>query len=455
MNNSAIDEIELNSDLGQVWTPADIASKMIDEISKYCNHKSRVLDPASGPGTFYSAFLQKKLNFSSFDCFEIDQRLCDYMSTNFKSTNLYIHCSDFFDKCKEKSNYDLAILNPPYVRHENISQYEKEKLQKLINSHNPIEFTKRMNYFGYFLIEVASQLKNGGVMCAIVYDSLDSTQYGQEIVRYLASIGRFITRETISAPFKNRLIDAEIMLWKKNDISEERNIQVDDEKLLSFAKNYCPISELASVKRGTSFVKREYFVVAEPNRGSSFIEMVTKQPPSIGLKVKANAFGLFESGTSDQDEIQLNILKQAIKDPKIISLKSLPKPVVGDIIFNYYLRDNPRHLLNVLRIPASDNFYCLKISNQRNVLPHWVMANSIQSKNRLIESSRKQGSGLRKLQLFEYLRCGFPDYRNFSDFELDRFTELGSDAVLGNWGLDQLSTESTKLLIDLGFPVNE
>ena len=83
------------------------------------------------------------------------------------------------------------------------------------------------------------------------------------------------------------------------------------------------------------------------------------------------------------------------------------------------------------------------------------MANSMQSKNRLIESSRKQGSGLRKLQLFEYLRSGFPDYRNFSDFELDKFTELGSDAVLGNWELDQLSTESTKLLIDLGFPVNE
>ena len=454
MTDFRLNEIPLKSELGQVWTPSEVASKMVDLISTECKPGARILDPASGPGTFLEIFLQKKIKFSNFDCFEIDDRLYKFMIDSFQSKSINIFSGDYF-QYKNESLYDVAILNPPYIRHEDLSQNQKFCLQKYLDSINSGHFTKRMNLFGYFLIAASSQLKFGGVMCAIVYDSLNSTRYGQEIIKHLSASGKFVKRETISAPFKGRLIDAEIILWKKNESLLSEVPEIDDKKAYRCPENFCSISELAKVKRGTSFVKREYFVTNEPAPESALTQMVTKQPLKDGLIVKANAFGLFKSNVLGRDMVILDELKQVNKDPRIDALKTLPTPIFGDIIFNYYLRGNPRHLLNVHGYPASDNFYCLKFVDVSYILPHWVIANSNQAIWQLIKSSRKQGSGLRKLQLFEYSRCGIPDYRKFSVDSLDLVKMLASDAISENWEMSRLCFESTKLLTQLGYSANE
>src|SRR5699024_7423879 len=71
------------------------------------------------------------------------------------------------------------------------------------------------------------------------------------------------------------------------------------------------------------------------------------------------------------------------------------------IIFNYYVRSNPRHLLNKNNLPVADNFYGIS-PNDFPIKMAWLLLNTDIYLNCILSNSRSQGNGLRKLQLYEY-----------------------------------------------------
>ena len=444
------DDIDLDASLGQVWTPASIAEEMMKELSEYTNENARILDPAGGPGTFLLAAQRSSVKFHSFDVFEVDPRLTHYIRQNFKSPDFKVFSQDFLLYEHMEPNYDVAVLNPPYIRHELITEEQKRLVANNILTRTSRSFTKRTNYFGYFLVLTASLLKPGGVMCAIVYDSLKATIYGREILDYLLTTGSFISRKVISAPFENRMIDAEILLWQKNVSHVVEPLELLFENNIDIPNGYCLLSELAIVKRGTSFLKREYFVGKKDEADSDFIEMVTKQPMTSGLLVVANTHGLFKSDKPAEDMRKLEQIRKIYKDPKLQELSALPTPIYGDILFNYYIRENARHLLNEKNFPASDNFYCVTPKNKNMRVIHWVLANSAQNIKNLLVASRMQGSGLRKLQLFEYTNSHFPDYRKFKPEDLHVIHEIGVTAISESWPLEKLKENATSQLHRIG-----
>ncbi len=444
------DEIDLNASLGQVWTPTNIAEEMMKKLGEYTNESSKILDPAGGPGTFLLAAQNASIKFGNFVVFEIDPRLTQYISKNFNSPKVKICLQDFLTYEHMEPNYDAAILNPPYIRHELVDEIQKQVVGDIILKRTSRGFTKRTNYFGYFLILTASLLKPGGVMCAIVYDSLKATRYGQEVLDYLVSSGSFVSRQVISAPFENRMIDAEILLWKKNTSQAIEPLELLFENHMIVPEGYCLLSDLAYVKRGTSFLRREYFVKKNAENESRFIEMVSKQPMSSGLLVESNAYGLFKSDKPAEDIEKLEQIKKMYDDPKLQELSALPTPIYGDILFNYYIRENTRHLLNEKRLPASDNFYCVTPKHKEMRIVHWVLANSEHNVKNLLTASRMQGSGLRKLQLFEYVNSFFPDYRKFTSEDIRIINEMGSTAISECWTLEKLKENATNQLRRIG-----
>ena len=445
------EEIRLDAALGQVWTPAYIAEEMMKMIGEYTNENSRILDPAAGPGTFFLAAQKTSTHFCSFDLFEVDPRLTQYIENQFDSPRLKIFLQDFLTYEHLESNYDAAVLNPPYIRHELVDIKQKRIVGDAILARTSRNFTKRINYFGYFVLLTASLLKPGGVMCAIIYDSLKSTRYGQEILDYLNTSGSFISRVVISAPFENRMIDAEILLWKKNTSNQVEPLELIFEENIRVKEGYCLLSELAIVKRGTSFLKREYFLDKDSEHDSKFIEMVTKQPMASGLLVESNTYGLFKSDNPDKDLKSLEQIRKIYNDPKLHALSALPTPIYGDILFNYYIRENARHLLNEKNVPASDNFYCITPRKREMKVIHWVLANSSQNIKNLLRASRTQGSGLRKLQLFEFASSFFPDYRKFDPKDIHIINEIGNTAIAETWSLEILKENATNQLLRLGY----
>ena len=447
------EEISLNPNLGQVWTPSDVALEMVDKLQTFATNDSIILDPAAGPGTFFDAAQRGKLKFQRFDCFEIDGRLTEHMQSKFGEGKIEILKSDFLTSDFIGREYDLTILNPPYIRHELVSETTKKELSQIVAKGTGRSFTKRTNYFGYFLIQSSVVLKPGGVMCAIVYDSLNSTRYGQDLITYLSTIGDFLSREIVTTPFEGRMIDAEIILWQKYSSVKVQPLELQYEIIDKVPAGFCLLSDLATIKRGTSFLKREYFVAKNIGDIPGSIPMISKQPMESGLMARSNSFGLFQTKDFANDNAILQKLKEHNFDEKLDSLKNLPLPVYGNILFNYFIRFNPRHLLNELGLPASDNFYCVTPNVSQLYKVHWVISNSKQYINQLISSSRLQGSGLRKLQLFEYSESAFPDYRKFSDADIRSFNKIADNAISEDWSLEDLIDASSNLLLALGYKI--
>ena len=447
----SLNEVPLDGGLGQVWTPREVAEVMVDSVSKFLGPDSRILDPAFGPGTFFVASIKKELKFQRFDCYEIDPRLFEATRHLMADPRLEILNMDFLDSKSLEGGYDVAILNPPYIRHEQISSACKAKLDLMLKNLGAARFTRRMNYFGYFLIKTASLLRDGGVMCAIIYDSLASTQYGRQIENFLKSNGEILSREVIPTPFKRAIIDAEILIWKKmvrSGAQVPTHVPRDETKPRD---GYCRISDLAACRRGTSFVKRDFFVCSQPDESVGHRPLLTKQPLSRGLLVVANTYGALETDDPFRDEQTLLQLRKRHAPSRLDTVRALPRPVVGEIVFNYYLRKSPRHLLNPAKIPCSDNFYCINPIDADSTVLHWVVANSRQAVSQLIASSRSQGSGLRKLQLFEYQQCLIPDYRLFGERLRAEILEIGALAIVESWSAEQLCSEASLALTNAGF----
>jgi adenine-specific DNA-methyltransferase len=448
-----LEEFNLDPALGQVWTPQMISEEMMMEIKPFARKDSKILDPACGPGTFFMAAKKCKIKFDSFHAFEVDERLIKFLQGNEQFADQTLQKHDFITFDHGNDEYDIAVLNPPYIRHELIDEKHKNSISDLLFTRTAKKFTRRTNYYGYFLVLTAEILKPGGIMCAIVYDSLKSTRYGQEILDYLSSSGEIISRRIVSTPFENTMIDAEIILWKKHDVRRVEPLELMFEVDNPTKEGFCLASDLAIIKRGTSFLKREYFVRKHPDDNLKYMEMVTKQSLSTGLQVEPNAFGLFKTDSPTEDTALLVNLRKKYQDPKLETIVSLPSPVYGDILFNYFIRDNARHLINENHIPASDNFYCITPKNPEFRVAHWVIANSSQYIQNLINASRGQGSGLRKLQMFEYANSLFPDYRKFTSVQNRAFESIGRAAINESWKLSDLQAISTNQLVNIGFPI--
>ena len=428
-----------------------ISDEMMREIKPFAKKDSKIVDPACGPGTFFTAAKRTGIKFESFHSFEVDDRLIALMQNDIKFAGQKLIKHDFITYDHKNNEYDIAVLNPPYIRHEMIDEARKNFASDLIHRKTSKKFTRRTNYYGYFILLTSSILKPGGLMCAIVYDSLTSTRYGKEILDYLGSTGVLISRKIVSTPFENTMIDAEILLWRKHTTQHALPLELIFEVDSSPEEGFCLVKDLAHIKRGTSFLKRDYFVKKNPEKNFTYSEMITKQTLSSGLVAESNTFGLFKSGTPRNDAKALAQLKELYSDSKLDSLISLPNPVYGEILFNYFIRDNARHLINLRNLPASDNFYCITPKNPNFRITHWVIANSSQNVKNLINASRGQGSGLKKLQMFEYANSQFPDYRNFTNLQLRTFENIGRTAIEENWSLDDLQATATGQLAKIGF----
>lgn len=431
------------STLGQVWTPIGIANDMVEKIRPFCDKDSKILDPSSGPFTFFSAALKAQLNFKTFTSYEIDTDLIanPVLEDSLGDPRHVVVQGDAVQLAGTDELFDAAILNPPYVRHEQISARKKLEWQGALASLGYPVLNRRMNLYGYFILLTASKLKIDGVMCGIIYDSLSYTEYGKQTRSYLESNGKFISRETFSTPFAGRLIDAEIFVWQKSNQSiATESVHLGTREV---PKGYCRISDLAEVWRGTGFPNRKQFVTKELPNDSKAIPILTKQPPDKGLIAQPNAYvrvtpvarmtAVVEQGESGDTGFSKSRLR------------------TGIILFNYYFRERPRHLLNSTLHFVSDNFYCITPRLPAWNLVLWLVMNSDQVQESLIEQSRTQGSGLRKLQLFEYKDVLVPDLRQLSQDKIDYLRQAGERILSQSVDFAEANITATLALNSVGF----
>lgn len=420
-----------NPRLGQVWTPRDIASRMVRTAMQFLQGRKKlaILDPAVGPFTFPQAIIDEGLQrrISSFAMFDIDPRMVAESKRISKSLpkEWAIQNQDYL-LARGTDKYDFIVMNPPYVRQEGISQDKKRAYYETLEVQYESKIERRSNLFALFLLKSLVDVREGGIVCAIVYDAITTSRYGRQALSLMAKKSELLYSEHVSAPFGDVLIDAQIMIWKK---CYPKDVKQGSPRFANNDSGRVPLSELMTVVRGFSLPYRNAFLVP-PNARVSF------ETKKILIKQKdPNLFTCETTSTIVYDTTDIRArryIKRRLRPGQDASkIDLVPKRRVGDICFNYYLRDKPRHLLNVKHVQVADNYYVCTVLGGFPVKAAWVLLNSDLYINAILSCGRNQGDGLIKLQAYEYKAVLLPDWRKLSQSQINKLVKV-ADHLLGS-----------------------
>jgi hypothetical protein len=442
--------------LGQVLTPGPLAllmSRML--LQRRPGHPVIILDPATGPATFPTAMARTGLldPRDRLVLHDIDRTMIEHASSwsRAASWDCRLHHQDYL-MSEDEGLFDLVILNPPYVRQEWIDNKEayRERFRRRYRLHIP----GTANLYVYFLVKSVREMKAGGHLCAIVYDSWQSTRFGAWLAEFLHQECDVIRRIPISGrPFRGRLIDATILLMRRRSPRASESVSVaagdvrpDRLRPLADVAGLVAVETLFQTRRGLRLKQSDFFrtTLADVSRLGA-TPFVKKSNHIAGYRVPDDhpeAAFLLSRRHADA-RVRCELLKRLriaqthpADNVSILTWhRERPEtwaehrePPHAPFLFNYYLRKRPRHLYNPSRAYA-DNFYGL--TPRFDLHPSIVLAvlNATCFCIEILAQSRNQGSGLSKVQLFEYRRAHLPDWRGFSTTGLRRLRSCG-DALL-------------------------
>ncbi len=443
--------LELDETLGQVWTPDDIANEMVREAFVLSPNAKKILDPACGPATFSKAINQ--LNFKEIEliCYDVDPRMYNFTSHVNQKLELRgeTRNQDYLLDSSLESNFDLVIMNPPYIRHERIQREIKENYHQYLSTKLGASIDKKSNLFALFLLKGILDLAPNGILCAIVFDAVQNSAYGKKTLSILNKYAELISTKTVIAPFKNVLIDAQILLYRKR----EKQISSVIEHNVSKSNLFIPLEELLKSRRGTALPKRAPFLANIGDKYYSYSSpFFIKQSRLDGLVIKPDQRIYLNNSESERVADYQEWMKERLEKYNISENKKNVNPIKGGIAFNYYIRNAPRHLWNKDNIALSDNFY---VSDPKNDFPAevaWLLLNSDQYLNRFIASARNQGNGLLKLQLYEYKNVLLPNWNLLSPVDIAELSHLSKSLIQSGAQpkkVQEIATNVVKKLMDL------
>jgi len=426
--------------LGQVFTPSDIANNMAKIIVEHNKFDFlKVLDPCIGPSTFLNAFNEITLKSSvEYYGFDIDKHMVAQSTKTAKNVKFSaeIKEEDYLLKSSLNIVPNAVIMNPPYVRHEWIPASVKTEYKNMIKTYYGKAIDGRSNLFVYFILKSFHELQDNGLLCVIVYDAIKSSVYGKKLLTMLSKNSTVEYEQHIQTPFENAIVDAKILLLRK----VSKPIVVQESLVKPTTSLLTTLNELVDCKRGTGLISSKLFIANQDNPYINEAQPFLKKQPLNTLivtheNIKQKAF-LFQKNEKISIPLQEWLKKEAIHlcrntkhtktlfDKIQLNSKWMKHSVhKAPILFNYYIRNNPRYLLNQELIPYSDNFYGIYPKNLETKVI-WLLLNTPTYIKYILKNARNQGNGLIKLQLYEFKNALVPDWRLFDSNDLLELKKL-------------------------------
>lgn len=441
--------------LGQVFTPQEIAARMATYLFRERgNSPVTILDPAVGPAIFPISMLATGQLRSDDKLFlrDIDQKMVTKTGRVLAEAGRFVDLKrcDYLEE--DGGPYDLVIMNPPYVRQEWIEK--KDHYRTTFRERYNAIVPGTSNLYVYFIVKALAELTPGGKMVCIVYDSWLFTKFGRWLAGVLQANCRTMeTRNVGQEPFPGRLIDATIITatrTSKQFVGEPNEFAVAivrEQSWLSGLEGVASVHSLFHTKRGLRLKQAAFFLI-DLNEGLRVgATPFVKKPGRVrGYAVRDNhpeaALLQYPGDTPNlllASEIDRRVhLAQNAPDKNVAILTWYkerpenwflhPKAPYAPILFNYYLRGRPRHIYNRTRVFA-DNFYGLTPLKTVDPLIPFAIMNSTCVCIDILQRTRNQGHGLKKIQLYEYRETLVPDWTRLSKSAQRRFRRLGEELL--------------------------
>lgn len=201
---------------GQVFTPPRVAALMVDWIagaSPAC-----ILDPAVGLGALAAACLEQ-LPAARVSAIDADSLILSYMPTNL-SRAVSIRCGDFLAMPMEE-RFDAVIMNPPYIRHRELSSHEERRAG--IARASGCAIPRSANLYVDFVLKALLALRPRGRAAILIPAEWMSANFSASLKRMLIDSGSLrgvVTFSHASRIFTDALTTASLLLIEKGDGGE-------------------------------------------------------------------------------------------------------------------------------------------------------------------------------------------------------------------------------------------
>lgn len=210
--------------LGQFSTPPILASEVVNCALQLLpkDAKIRFLEPGFGMGTFYSALLSCKPSDRPVTAagYELDASYAVPAQQLWQNTGLNLAQGDFTvtePPKKEADKFNLVVCNPPYVRHQHLSQTQKQELQAAVARHLNFEMNGLSGLYTYFMVLSKAWMTKNGIGVWLIPSEFMDVNYGRKVKDFLTSqvtllrIHRFNPDE---AQFEDALVSSAVVFFK-------------------------------------------------------------------------------------------------------------------------------------------------------------------------------------------------------------------------------------------------
>lgn len=410
--------------LGQIYTKELVADFMVGLLD--LPKDATIVDPCFGQGVFIRSL--QKANYSNLTGIEIDSATYSKIDLSAFSKCKMLNL-DFF-KFEPTEPVDGFILNPPYVRQEeiddlNILGVTKDVIQKKCGD---FQIYSKANMYLYFIARCITMLKSGGQMIAIFPNAWLNTPDGKGFFSQILQKGTVNNLiQVCGYPFVgNPLVDVMILKFTKGVKcqTKEETLLINDDSLelidgfrrVEFKSSNCvPLSSIAKVRRGVTTGFNKVFINPPLESDNVKVDILSSPKDVQGYTtIGARLDKLFSLSTVD--DLTPEIREYINKSESLILEEGAPKtlvslinegkvwytislPEISDIIFPYIIRDSVRFIVNDAKIIARDNFYTIK--SEHDPLLLMALLNNLFVYSQLELCGKSYGNGLLKIQKYD------------------------------------------------------
>ena len=296
----------------QIDTPDKIVEFVWKLVKEYRRDIRSVLDLGAGSGNFSRSDV-----YDSYLGIEVDsKRLGDFQNENRK--RILNQCAFFGEDFG--GDFDLAIGNPPYVRHHDLSPKWKLELSGILGRALDEKFDKRANGFVYFMCQALLSTADDGLCAQVVpyewvsrpsaaflRNAIEKKGWSVDVYRFESNIftdSKVLTTASLSIIDKSTS-SCRLRFFKVSEdlkIKEAESVTGSDERLLSYTKRDKEIF----AQRGLSPGSQTVFCLTEKIRkqfglkvGFDVFPCITQMktlPPNIDSLDENNFFKYYVLG---------------------------------------------------------------------------------------------------------------------------------------------------------------
>lgn len=307
---------------GGYYTP----QKLADYITKLTlKNEMKILEPSCGDGVFLRSIKKildnRNYNMEKIEAVEYIEEEANKSKKILENVDNAVVINDdfynFYINCKDK--YNLIIGNPPYIRYQYLTAFQREKQAQVLIK-NKMKSNKLINSWVFFLVACIELLEINGTIAFVIPAEIMQVAYAEDLRKYLSKqLSKINIISFNELLFEDAEQEVVVLIGTKKDIEKECLISncsynnIDD-FIKKYNKNELSYERILTNDKWTRYYldEKENNIIEEIKKDNRFRKMGDVGLVNVGIT----------TGNNDYFSLDDDYVKK-------YDLKKYTKPLIG------------------------------------------------------------------------------------------------------------------------------